>query len=134
MESASATGTTAIESARESLVLLPPLTSLQRQGLLAFLVLSGVDVVLSTYLFFGSGGQYVELNPVLAWATGSLSLFLMAVLGTKAIGAVLLALLASFGNRFCRLAGDAVVISALCTTTALFLIQTVTLGGVSAVV
>ena len=105
-----------------------PLTRLQRIGLLGFLLASAIDVVLSALLFFGGDGGFVEANPVLAWATESLLLFLAAVLAAKAIGIGLLALLASFANRFCTLAGDAVVFAALCTTTALFVAELAILG------
>ena len=107
---------------------LPPLTRLQRFGLLGFLFVSAVDVVLSAYLFFGADAAYVEANPVLAWATEGLLLFLVAVLAVKAIGAGLIAVLVSFANRFCTLAGDAVLFAALCTTTALFGLELVTVG------
>lgn len=108
------------------------LTRLQRVGLLGFLFVSAVDVVLSAYLFFGGGGGYVEANPVLAWATEGLFLFLVAVLAVKAIGAGLIAVLVSFANRFCTLAGDAVLFAALCTTTALFVLELVTVGAAPA--
>jgi energy-converting hydrogenase Eha subunit B len=111
---------------------LPPLTRLQRAGLLGFLFVSAVDVVLSALLFFGGGGGYVEANPVLAWASEGLLLFLVAVLAVKAIGAGVIALLVSFANRFCTLAGDAVLFAALCTTTALFVLELVTVGAAPA--
>jgi hypothetical protein len=106
------------------------LTRLQRAGLLGFLVVSAVDVVLSAFLFFGGSGGYVEANPVLAWASGGLSLFLVAVLAVKVIGAGLIALLVSFANRFSTLAGDAVLFAALGTSTALFLLELVTVGAI----
>ncbi len=109
---------------------LLPLTRLQRVGLLGFLFVSAIDVVLSAYLFFGADAAYVEANPVLAWATEGLLLFLVAVLGVKAIGAGLIAVLVSFANRFCTLAGDAVLFAALCTTTVLFVLELVTVGAV----
>ncbi len=107
---------------------LLPLTRLQRAGLLGFLFVSAVDVILSALLFFGGGGGYVEANPVLAWASEGLFLFLVAVLAVKAIGAGLIAVLVSFANRFCTLAGDAVLFAALCTTTALFGLELITIG------
>jgi hypothetical protein len=106
------------------------LTRLQRVGLLGFLFVSAIDVVLSAYLFFGADAAYVEANPVLAWATEGLLLFLVAVLGVKAIGAGLIAVLVSFANRFCTLAGDAVLFAALCTTTVLFVLELVSVGAV----
>lgn len=105
-----------------------PFTRLQQVGLLGFLFVSAVDVVLSAFLFFGGGGEYVEANPVLAWASGGLFLFLVAVLAVKAIGAGLIVVLISFANRFCTLAGDAVLFAAVCTTTALFVAELVTVG------
>lgn len=111
---------------------LLPLTRLQRAGLLGFLLVSAVDVVLSAYLFFGADAAFVEANPLLAWATEGVLLFLVAVLAVKAIGAGLIALLVSFANRFCSLAGDAVLFAALCTTTALFVLELVTVGLVPA--
>lgn len=111
-----------------------PLTRFQRAGLLGYLLVSAVDVVLSALLFFGGNGGYVEANPLLAWATEGLLLFLVAVLAVKAIGAGLLALLASFANRFCTLAGDAVVLAAVCTTMALFLLELVTVGAAPALI
>jgi len=113
--------------------LLSPLTRLQRAGLFGFLFVSAVDVLLSTVLFFGGGGAYVEANPLLAWATGGLTLFLVAVTAVKAIGAGLLAVLVSFANRFSTFAGDAVMLAALGTTTALFVMELVTVGVVGAV-
>ncbi|MEN6517966.1 MAG: hypothetical protein ABFC38_07200 [Methanospirillum sp.] len=107
-----------------------PLTRLQRAGLFGFLLVSAVDVVLSALLFFGGGGGYVEANPLLAWASGGLFLFLVAVLAVKAIGVGLIAVLVSFANRFCTLAGDAVLFAALCTTLALFIMELVTVGVV----
>ncbi|MEN6342783.1 MAG: hypothetical protein ABFC89_09520 [Methanospirillum sp.] len=112
---------------------LSPLTRLQRAGLFGFLFVSVVDVVLSAFLFFGGGDVYVEANPLLAWATGGLTLFLVAVTAVKAIGAGLLAVLVSFANRFSTLAGDAVMLAALGTTTALFVMELVTVGVVGAV-
>lgn len=111
---------------------LLPLTSPQRSALLGFLIVSAIDVVLSVALFFGGGGGYVEANPVLAWASEGLLLFLVTVLAVKAIGAGMLALLTSFANRFCTLAGDAVLLAALGTTTALFLLELITVGAVPA--
>lgn len=111
---------------------LLPLTRLQRAGLLGFLLVSAVDVVLSAYLFFGADAAFVEANPLLAWATEGVLLFLVAVLAVKAIGAGLIAILVSFANRFCTLAGDAVLFAALCTTTALFVLELVTVGLVPA--
>lgn len=110
---------------------LRPITRLQRAGLLAFLAVSAVDIVLSAFLFFGAGG-FVEANPLLAWATEGLLLFLVAVLGVKAIGAGLIAVLVSIANRFCTLAGDAVLFAALCTTTSLFVLELFTVGPVPA--
>jgi hypothetical protein len=107
--------------------LFRPLTRFQRTGLLGFLLASGFDVVLSALLFFGGGGAFVEANPVLAWATESILLFLAAVLAVKAIGAGLLALLASLANNFSTLAGDAVLFAALFTTAALFIMELVVL-------
>ena len=112
---------------------LRPITQLQRAGLLAFLAVSAVDVALSAFLFFGAGG-YVEANPLLAWATEGLLLFLVAVLGVKAIGAGLIAVLVSIANRFCTLAGDAVLFAALCTTTTLFVLELFTVGPVQALI
>lgn len=97
-------------------------------GLVAFLVVSAVDVLLSAFLFFGAGGGYVEANPVLAWATEGLALFLVALLAVKAIGIGLIAVLVSIANRFSTLAGDAALFAALCTTTALFVLELVTVG------
>lgn len=111
---------------------LLPLTRLQRAGLAGFLLVSGVDAVLSAYLFFGAKSAFVEANPLLAWATEGLLLFLVAVAGVKAIGVGLIALLVSFANRFCALAGDAVLLAALSTTTVLFLLELVTVGAVQA--
>lgn len=111
---------------------LLPLTRLQRAGLVGFLLVSVVDAVLSAYLFFGAERAFVEANPVLAWATEGLLLFLVAVAGVKAIGAGLIAMLVSFANRFCTLAGDAVLLAALSTTTALFLLELITIGAVPA--
>jgi hypothetical protein len=111
---------------------LLPLTRVQRAGLVGFLLVSGVDTVLSAYLFFGAESGFVEANPVLAWATEGLFLFLVAVVGVKAIGAGLIAVLVSFANRFCTLAGDAVLLAALSTTAALFLLELVTVGVVPA--
>jgi energy-converting hydrogenase Eha subunit B len=107
------------------------MTRLQRTGLLGFLAVSGVDIVLSAFLFFGAGG-YVEANPLFAWATGGILLFLVAVLGVKVIGAGLIAVLVSIANRFCTLAGDAVLFAALGTTTTLFVLELFTVGPVSA--
>lgn len=112
---------------------LLPLTRLQRAGLVGFLLVSAVDAVLSAYLFFGAESAFVEANPVLAWATEGLLLFLVAVAGIKAIGAGLIAVLVSFANRFCTLAGDAVLLAALSTTTALFLLELITVGAVPAI-
>jgi hypothetical protein len=112
---------------------LPPLTRLQRVGLLGFLFVSAIDVALSAYLFFGADAAYVEANPVLAWASGGLFLFLVSVVAVKAIGAGLIAVLVSFANRFCTLAGDAVLFAALGTTTVLFLLELVTVGVAPAV-
>jgi len=103
-------------------------TRLQRAGLLGFLFVSAIDVVLSAFLFFGGGGGYVEANPLLAWASGGLFLFLVAVLAVKAIGAGLIVVLVSFANRLCTLAGDAVLFAALCTTMVLFGMELVTIG------
>jgi hypothetical protein len=110
---------------------LRPITRLQRAGLLAFLAVSVVDIALSAFLFFGAGG-YVEANPLLTWATEGLLLFLVAVLGVKAIGAGLIAVLVLVANRFCTLAGDAVLFAALCTTTTLFVLELFTIGPVPA--
>jgi hypothetical protein len=109
--------------------LFRPLTSIQRKGLLAFVILSAVDVCISAFLFFGGGGGYVEENPVIAWATGSLFLFLAVMLVAKAIGTGLLALLASLGNSGCTIAGDASILATVGTTVALFLYEFVTLGA-----
>jgi hypothetical protein len=89
-------------------------------GLLTFLLLSVVDIVFSAYLIFGTGG-YVEGNPVLAWASEGLFLFIVAGLAIKAIGIGILALLISVANHFFTLAGDTVVVAAVGTTMALFL-------------
>jgi energy-converting hydrogenase Eha subunit B len=112
---------------------LPPLTRLQQAGLIGFLFVSAIDVALSAFLFFGGDGAYVEANPVLAWASGGLLLFLVAVLAVKAIGVGLIAVLVAFANRFCTLAGDAVLFAALGTTTVLFLLELVTVGVAPAV-
>jgi hypothetical protein len=111
---------------RSSSDLFRLLTSIQFMGLIAFLILSAIDVVISTFLFFGGGGGFIEANPVLAWASEDLFVFLAAVLAVKAIGAGALALLASFGNHFSTLVGDATVLAAVCTTMALFLLQLIT--------
>lgn len=102
--------------------LLRPITSFQYRGLLTFLILSVVDVVFSAFLIFGTGG-YVEGNPVLAWAGESLLLFVVAGLALKAIGVGMLALLVSFANYFFTIGGDTVVIAAIGTTMALFLLM-----------
>ncbi len=112
---------------------LLPLTRLQQAGLIGFLLVSAVDAVLSAYLFFGAENGFVEANPVLAWATEGLLLFLVAVAGVKAIGAGLIAMLVSFANRFCTLAGDAVLLAALSTTMVLFLLELITVGAVPAI-
>lgn len=112
---------------------LRPLTRVQRVALIGFLLISAIDVLLSTALFFGAGGDFVEANPLLAWATEGFSLFLVTVLAVKAIGAGLLALLTSFANRLCNYAGDTVLLAALSTTTALFLIELVTVGVVPSI-
>ncbi len=69
---------------------------------------------------------------MLAWATEGLFLFLVAVVAVKAIGAGLIAVLVSFANRFCTLASDAVLLAAVCTTTALFLLELVTVSAARA--
>jgi hypothetical protein len=109
---------------RSSRDLFQPITSVQYSGLLVFLVLSAVDVGLSAFLIFVAGG-YVEGNPVLAWASEGLFLFLVAGMVVKAIGTGLLALLVSFANRFFTRAGDAVVLAALGTTIAILLLITI---------
>lgn len=103
-------------------VLDRPITSFQRRGLLTFLILSLVDVVFSAFLIFGTGG-YVEGNPVLAWASEGLLLFIVAGLAIKTIGIGLLVLLVSLANHFFTLAGDSVVVAAIGTTTGLFLLM-----------
>ncbi len=107
-----------------------PYSRIQRVGLIAFLFVSIVDIALSAFLFFGGDGGYVEANPVLAWATGGFAIFLVAVVAVKAIGLGLVALLVAIANRVGTLAGDAVIFAALCTTTALFLLELVTVGAV----
>lgn len=109
--------------------LFPPLTSIQVRCLLAYAILSAADVVISTYLFFNGSGDFVESNPLLAWATKSLLLFVVVALAAKALGASLLALLASFGNSFGRIFGDVTVLVALITTTTFFVFQFFTLGA-----
>ena len=101
-----------------------PITSFQYMGLLTFILLSVVDVVFSAYLIFGAGG-YVEGNPLLAWASEGLFLFIVAGLAVKIIGIGMLVLLVSFANRFFTLAGDSVVVAAIGTTLALFLLMLV---------
>jgi len=100
---------------------LGPITPVQLAALFVFLLLSVVDVVLSTYLIFGAGG-YVERNPLLAWASGSTLSFIPAAMGVKAIGAGWLALLVSFANRFSTLAGHAVLAAAIGTTAIVLLV------------
>lgn len=112
--------------------LLFPLTRLQRSGLVGLLIVSAIDIALSSLLFFGPEGGFVEANPLLAWAAGGLLLFLVVVLAAKAIGIGLIALLISFANRFGTLAGDAVLLAALCTTMVFFLLELVTVGVVPA--
>jgi hypothetical protein len=99
-----------------------PITPFQRRGLLAFLVVSVIDVAISAFLIFGTGG-YVEANPLLAWASGGLLLFVVAGLAVKTIGLGLLVLLVSLANHFFTLAGDSVVVAAVGTTTALFVLM-----------
>ena len=102
----------------------PPITSFQYMGLFTFLLLSVADVAVSAYLIFGAGG-YVEGNPLLAWASGGPLLFVAAALAIKAIGIAVLALLVSCANHFFTLAGDSVVVAAVGTTMALFLVMLV---------
>lgn len=109
---------------RSSPVLYRPITSFQLMGLLTFLLLSLVDILFSAYLIFGTG-DYVEGNPVLAWASESLLLFIVAGLAVKAVGIGVLALLVSVANHFLTLAGDAVVVAAVGTTMGLFLLMLV---------
>lgn len=84
---------------QSSRYLFQPITSVQYKGLLVFLILSAVDVGLSAFLIFVAGG-YVEGNPVLAWASEGLFLFLVAGMVVEAIGSGLLALPVFPANRF----------------------------------
>lgn len=106
-----------------------PLTPFQQTGILAFLVISAFDVVISSHLFFGGSGAYIEANPLLAWSSGSLVLFLAVILSAKSIGATLITVMASFANHYRSVVGDVTVFSAVGTTTALFLYMLVAIGG-----
>ena len=106
-----------------------PLTTSQKGGLLTFLVLSALDVAVSGHLLFGGSGAIVEANPALAWSTGGALLFLVAAPSLKAIGAGLIALLVSLVNRRSTLGGELVVLTAVGTTAALFVVELVAIGG-----
>ena len=105
-----------------------PLTTSQKGGLLTFLVLSALDIAVSGHLLFGGGGAIVEANPVLAWSTGGVLLFLVTAPCLKAIGAGLLALLVSLVNRRSTLCGELVVLTAVGTTAALFAVELAAVG------
>lgn len=105
--------------------LLRPITSIQFKGLLVFLILSATDVILSVYLIYGAGGGYVEGNPVLAWASGALKIFLVVTLAVKVLGAGLIALMVSIANHISTLVGNATVLAAVGTTATYLLIYTV---------
>ena len=98
-----------------------PLTPLQQTGTPASFVIPAFDVVISSHPLFCARGPYIEANPLLAWSSGSLVLFLAIILSAKSIGATLIAVMASFANHYRSVAGDATVFSAVGTTTALFL-------------
>ena len=102
--------------------LFRPITAFQWRGLLAFLLLSVADIAISAVLIFGTG-DYIEGNPVFAWAAEGLLLFIVAGLAVKTIGVGLLVLLVSAANHFFTLAGDSVVLAALGTTTTLLFLM-----------